>query len=159
MNASVRIRALKIVSVSFIVLALSLVLFSAMAPAASSPTVTAITPASGANTGPIGLTIKGTGFASGVTVKVTQGSTALKVSVWKVSSTQINCNVDINGKPLGKYDVTVTNRDGGQVVVTGGFMVTNMCGMGAGASISVFTGLLGLLSAAGLGWRLRRRRG
>jgi IPT/TIG domain len=158
MDSKVRVRAVAIISVSFIVLVLSLILFSAVAYAVSSPTVTGITPASGASTGPVGLTIKGTGFASGVTVKLTQGSTVLNGSVWKVSSTQINCNVDINGKPFGRYDVTVKNRDGGEVVVTGGFMVTNICGMGAGASISVFAGLLGLLSVAGLGWSLRHRR-
>ncbi len=72
------------------------------------------------------------------------------------SFNKITCNLDLNGKPLGKYDAIVHNPDDQEGKLAGGFSVTDICGQGGGASISIFAGLLGLLSLAGFGVRRKR---
>jgi len=61
------------------------------------------------------------------------------------------------GKPLGKYDLIVKNPNGQEAKLAGGFSITDACGQGAGANITVFAGIMGLLSMAGLGFRKRGR--
>jgi len=122
------------------------------------PTVSAIKPATGVNTTTYAVEILGSNFQAGASVRLQKGATVINgTGVVLAGEGKLTCNLNLSGKPLGKYDVFVTNTDGGEGKLTGGFTVVDVCGQGAGLTISVFAGLLGLLSAAGLGWRRKRR--
>jgi photosystem II stability/assembly factor-like uncharacterized protein len=122
------------------------------------PTVTAINPASGVNNANYAVEVLGSGFQPGATARLVQGATVIDgVGVALTSSGRLTCYFDMNGKPLGKYDVVVHNPDSQEGKLVGGFSVTDACGQGGGASISLFTGLVGLLSLAGFG--MKRKQG
>ncbi len=96
-------------------------------PANPPPTVTSITPNSGANDGTVSITnLAGANFVSGATVKLAKaGETDIDgTSVTVVSSTQITCTFDLTGAAPGTWDVTVTNPDGQSGTLTNGFTVT-----------------------------------
>jgi photosystem II stability/assembly factor-like uncharacterized protein len=127
-------------------------------PVALPPAVTVISPASGVNNANYAVAITGSGFATGATARLQSGATAIDgVGVTVTGPTRLTCYFDLTNKPPGKYDVIVKNPSGQEGKLTGGFSVTNICGQGAGASISVFIGLMGLLSITGLGLSQRRR--
>ena len=91
------------------------------------PTVTGITPATGANTGTVSITnLAGTGFVNGATVKLTKALQAdiAGTSVTWVDATNLTCNFTINGAAVGTWDVVVTNPDTQTGTLTGGFTVT-----------------------------------
>lgn len=79
------------------------------------PTITSITPATGAAAGNTLVTITGTNLDG--TTAVTFGGTA-GTQVTQVSSTQVT--VRTPAKSVGTYDVVLTD-DGGSVTKTGGF--------------------------------------
>jgi subtilisin family serine protease len=83
------------------------------------PTVTAILPDSGMNYGPTDVTVSGTDFADGCTLKV--GTTPCTVNT--VTPTSIDAVVP-SGITPGTYDVTVTNPDSLSGTLTQGFTVT-----------------------------------
>jgi C1A family cysteine protease len=123
--------------------------------------VASIKPASAANTGSVSVQISGAGFkaGTGAGARLEQGTaTVINATNFVVSSdTMITCTFNIASQPLGKYDVVVRNADGAEARLTGGFSVTNVCGQGGGASISVLAAVFGLVSMAGLGLRKRNR--
>ncbi len=97
-------------------------------PANPPPTVTSITPNSGANDGTVSITnLAGTNFASGAAAKLAKaGETDITAtSVTVVSSTQITCSFDLTGAAAGTWDVTVTNSDTQSGTLTNGFTVTS----------------------------------
>ncbi len=122
------------------------------------PTVISISPNTGVAGGTVNLTdLAGVGFQAGATVRLEAGATVVNATnVIVVSGTKITCQFVLPAT-LGKYDVVVKNPDGQEGRLIRGFSVTNSCGQGAGASISLLAGALGLLSMAGLGRRRRRR--
>ena len=79
-----------------------------------SPTVSSVSPTSGATTGGQQLSITGTNFASGATVTV-GGAACTNVVV--VSSTSITCTTPAG--TAGAKDVVVRNSDGQSVTATG----------------------------------------
>ena len=84
------------------------------------PTVTTLSKTSDFTKGGTALTINGTGFKSGATVKIG----TLTAAVTNVTATAITVTIpDNSGKP-GKYDVVVTNTDGGTVTLAKGFAYT-----------------------------------
>jgi len=92
------------------------------------PTVTSITPNSGANTGSVHITnLAGNNFSTTGTPTVElrksgQASiTAASVSV--LSSTQIDCYFDLNGAAVGTWDVVVANPDSQSGTLADGFTV------------------------------------
>ena len=93
------------------------------------PTVTAITPNSGANTGSVSITnLAGTNFASGATVKLTKsGQTDISgSSVAFVSSSKLTCTFNLTGAVTGTWNVVVTNHPDEQSgTLTNGFTVTS----------------------------------
>jgi len=96
-------------------------------PANPPPTVTSITPNSGANDGTVSITdLAGTNFVSGATAKLAKsGETDIAgTSVTVVSATQITCTFDLTGAAAGTWDVTVTNPDAQSGTLTNGFTVT-----------------------------------
>jgi hypothetical protein len=79
------------------------------------PTITEVSPSSGVYTGEVGVTITGTNFQTGgtTTVKLTKAaqSDINATGVVVVNSTQITCNLDINGAATGVWTLTVTEPD------------------------------------------------
>jgi photosystem II stability/assembly factor-like uncharacterized protein len=127
-------------------------------PAVVSPVVTSINPASGVNNANYAVEVLGSGFQSGATAMLVQGSTLINgTSVVLTGPGRLTCYFDLTNRPLGKYDLLVKNPDNQEGKLSGGFSVTDPCGQGGGASIAIFAGLVGLLSLAGfgMGWKHR----
>ncbi|MCE9563947.1 MAG: IPT/TIG domain-containing protein, partial [Planctomycetes bacterium] len=81
------------------------------------PTVSLINPGGGLPAGGTVVTITGTGFVAGATVKF---GAAAPVLATTVTGTSITVTAPAN--PLGAANVLVGNPDGGSVLVTGGFL-------------------------------------
>jgi hypothetical protein len=90
----------------------------------SAPTVTGISPASGARDAVLGVTITGTNFENGATAKLMRPGyppiTATGVSV--SSSTKIDCTFRLSGEE-GSYNLVVTNPGGQSDTRTGAFSI------------------------------------
>lgn len=128
-------------------------------PVTFPPKVSAINPSSGVNTTTYALEVLGSGFQDGATVRLEQGTILIDgTGVAFSNSGRLTCYLDLNSKPLGKYDVVVKNPDGQEGLLSKGFSVTNICGQGAGSVVLGFGLMMGLLSLGGSGL-LRRRRG
>jgi FOG: PKD repeat len=92
------------------------------------PTVTAVTPASGMNSGTVSITdLAGTGFVTGATVKFTKsGETDIPATnINVVSSGMITCDVNLTSAVAGNWSIVVTNTDTQSGTLTDGFEVTN----------------------------------
>ena len=78
-----------------------------------SPKVNAINPTGALNSGPVNVTVTGTNFLSGATVKLEKsGQTAINAdNVTVASDTGITCSFNITGATTGAWDVVVTNPD------------------------------------------------
>jgi hypothetical protein len=74
-----------------------------------------------------------------------------------VSGNKITCTAGLFGAEPGIYDVVVTNPDGQESRLAGGFTVTFPCGAGSGTALLMLGLTLGLISLAGSA-RLRRTR-
>jgi hypothetical protein len=92
---------------------------------ATGPTVTDVSPAAAANTGPVNVTITGTGFAPGATVTLEQDGQPdiTGTSVTVDSPTTIHATFNITGAAPGDWDVRVTNTDEGSGVCVACFTV------------------------------------
>ena len=93
------------------------------------PTITSISPNSGANTGSLNLVIFGTNFLNGMTVKLTRSGSAdvAATNVQAISATQLTCTFNLGGATAGQWTVVVTHHpnDGGQSgTLANGFTVT-----------------------------------
>jgi photosystem II stability/assembly factor-like uncharacterized protein len=122
------------------------------------PALTGVSPTYGVDQWQVDVAISGKAFFPGAEVRIEKGATVVTASNVNVKSNhEITCRLNLAGRPLGKYDLVVKNPDGQEGKLTGGFAVTNICGMGAGASLPLFLGLMGLLSLASLGYRRRRQ--
>jgi hypothetical protein len=87
---------------------------------APAPTVSSISPTSGTISGGTAVTITGTGFQSGATVKI-GGTSATAVNV--ASSTSITATTAAHS--AGSSSVVVTNTDGQSGTLTGGYTYTS----------------------------------
>ena len=85
-------------------------------PPSLSPTLTSVSPNSGPTTGGTSVTITGTNFSSGATVRF-DSTSATNVSV--VSSTSISASVPAHA--AGPVNVVVTNSNGQSATLTNGF--------------------------------------
>jgi hypothetical protein len=90
----------------------------------SAPTVTGISPASGAKNAVVGVTITGTNFETGATAKLMRAGypsiTGTGVSV--SSATSIGCTFNL-ASDLGSYNVVVTNPSGQSDTKMGAFLI------------------------------------
>jgi IPT/TIG domain len=126
---------------------------------AAAPTVTSVSPTQSINLNTFNMNIVGTGFQAGATVRMVKDAVTLtptKVTV--VSDTQITCTFKLNYASLGKYDVIVQNPDMQEGKWAKQFVVTNLCGASAAVSVAGLGLVMGLLSIAGLGGSVLRRR-
>lgn len=103
------------------------VTFTAQATESTAPpTISAISPSVGLNTGTIsGVAITGTQFsASGVTVELTKsGEANITGSCTRNSATAITCSFALADADDGAWNVVVTNADGKSVARSSGFTV------------------------------------
>src|SRR5262245_27391323 len=90
--------------------------------AAASVTVSSVTPNQGAAGATVPVTINGSGFMAGATLSVGAGITVSNLAV--VSAAQLTATLTIaSSVPSGTRNLTVTNSDGGNGTLTGGFTV------------------------------------
>lgn len=88
------------------------------------PTVTAISPTSGAASSAVTVSISGTNFQTGATAKLLQpGYPAVTATGVIVSSTKVDGTFNLNGKETGKYNVIVSNPDGQSGMLSSGFTI------------------------------------
>lgn len=92
-------------------LVLLLLLAVAVIPAAASPAISRISPATGPNTGDVTLTITGSGFNanSSVWMSSCDAGSLINGTVVSWSPSSLTCRFSINGQPPGKYNVFVTS--------------------------------------------------
>lgn len=90
------------------------------------PAYTGIAPVTGANTGPVAVTITGNNFDSVPVVKLKKaGETDITATgVVLTGSTTIGCTFDLTGAATGAWDVEITNPDGKSVTGANAFTVT-----------------------------------
>lgn len=88
--------------------------------------ISAVTPNRGGNAGSVTVTVHGSGFANGATVKLVRaGQPDIIAATVGVSedSTIARARFDLNGNIPGARDVVVTNADGASVTLAGAFTV------------------------------------
>jgi len=106
----------------------------------------------------VGITVEGTGFQPGATLKLKKGTiSTLDASNLNITDTTITGTIILFGAEAGAYDVVVENPGGDTASIIGGFNVTSPCGTGSGTAVLMLGLTLGLLSMAGSS-RLRKRR-
>lgn len=89
--------------------------------------VTAISPSTGTNDKSISATVRGTGFKPGAIVKFTlTGQPDIVASSLNLTGNSLmTCNIDLTGKPVGTWDLAVTNpSDGTNSVRSKAFTLT-----------------------------------
>ncbi|MBC7247640.1 MAG: IPT/TIG domain-containing protein [Actinobacteria bacterium] len=105
------------------------------------------------------VTVTGTGFLPGARVMLVKGSTVINASnVNVMTQERIHCTLNLMGAAPGLYDVVVSNPDGTESWLNGGFTVVSPCGSGSGTALLMLGISLGILSLAG-SRRLRRPKG
>lgn len=89
------------------------------------PVLNKITPDRGFNNGSIFVTIDGANFSNPVTAKLTgNGQPEISGLNYQIeSNSRFTCFFDITDKPVGRYDVVVTNDDGQTATLKNGFTV------------------------------------
>jgi len=95
-------------------------------PVAATPTVLQIIPGSGYNNTSVNIiNVTGTAFLNGATIKLngTGFSDIPATDVTVVSPEQITCSFNLSGLPAGFRNVVVTNSDGNNGMLAGGFRV------------------------------------
>jgi hypothetical protein len=92
----------------------------------ASMTITSVSPSSGARHTSATLTINGSGFQAGATVKFSGTYVTVNANSTTVTSTAITVTVtiDASANAVGSYDVTVTNPGGASVTKASAFSVT-----------------------------------
>ncbi|MBN1402327.1 MAG: hypothetical protein JXA74_15915 [Anaerolineae bacterium] len=100
------------------------------------PSVTAISPAYGVNTGALHVEVSGSGFQPGATVRLGRAGQADIVAsdVAVVGAERITCNLNLDGAATGAWDVLTTNPDQQIGVLAGGLTVTLPSGPMEGAA-------------------------
>lgn len=94
-------------------------------PHLPSPTVTSITPATAINSASLTATIAGTGFVSGMTVKLTKtGQSDISATITTLADNSAVCVFPITGAAAGQWNVIVTNVDGLAGTLTNGLTIS-----------------------------------
>lgn len=94
------------------------------AASGAAPSISSVTPTSGATGTTVSLTINGNNFQNGASVRLIQpGKMPVVATGVSVSSNQITCNVALSNLNAGTANVQVTNPDGQSTSLTGVFTV------------------------------------
>ncbi|MBC7253339.1 MAG: IPT/TIG domain-containing protein [Actinobacteria bacterium] len=98
----------------------------------------------------LNATIEGSGFLPEATVRLEKGAAVITATGVNVASeSRIECALVTWGAEPGSYDVVVTNPDGSEARLAGGFTVSSPCGTGSGTALLSLGLAMGLLSLAG----------
>jgi hypothetical protein len=91
----------------------------------SSPDITAISPTRGGTDATVSVTITGSNFQNGATVKLMRAGNPIiqAIGVTVTSSTTINGILKFSGAEKGTYNVIVANPDGQYDTLVGGFII------------------------------------
>ena len=82
--------------------------------------------ASGGNIGNVTVKISGSLYTNNMTAKLTKSGTTINASaVYFSNSTTVYATFNLQGKPLGIYDVTLIKPDSSTAVLVNGFSVVN----------------------------------
>ena len=92
-------------------------------PSGSSPVITAISPTRGGTDATVSVTITGSNFQNGATVKLVGAGIIQAIGVTVTSSTTINGILKFSSAEKGSYNVIVANPDGQSDTLVGGFIV------------------------------------
>jgi hypothetical protein len=94
-------------------------------PSGSSPVITAISPTRGGTDATVSVTITGSNFQNGATVKLMRAGNPIiqAIGVTVTSSTTINGLIKFPSAEKGSYNVIVANPDGQSDTLVGGFIV------------------------------------
>jgi len=106
----------------------SAILPSAFTIGKTPPTITGVTPTTGALGSSVPITITGTNFATAVTVFLGQGSLTIPCSSTTATSTSVvttTCDLSNSNAAIGSWNVTLINIDGGQSGTWSTFSITN----------------------------------
>ena len=95
--------------------------FKILGPA---PTLLSITPDNGINNKSLEVVIAGQNFAAGAQARLSLiGQNDIPGTDLGISAGKIVCRFDLNGRAVGRWDVTVTNSDGQSATLPAGFKV------------------------------------
>ena len=95
----------------------------------SIPALSGVTPNSAVNNGVARVELGGSGFASGVAVRLrNNGQAVINATDVNVASDQITCSFDVTGAAAGDWDLEVINTNGERAILPGGFKVTPTTG-------------------------------
>ncbi len=101
----------------------------------------------------LNLTLEGTGFMPGSTVRLEkEGRVIEPLHTWVSSRRKIACTYSLFGVDSGTYDVVVANPDGDDTRLDGSFTVISPCGAGSGTGLLLLGLALGLLSLRKRAW-------
>jgi hypothetical protein len=89
----------------------------------SSPVITSISPTRGGTDATVSVTITGSNFQNGATVKLVGAGIIPAIGVTVTSSTTINGILKFSGAEKGSYNLIVANPDGQSDTLVGGFIV------------------------------------
>ena len=89
------------------------------------PSVTAVTPAFGYNTGTVQVTITGAKFVQNASIVLTNKSENITGTVISTSATSIRGSFPLTGALSGIYNLTVSNPGDANGTKPGGFIVQN----------------------------------
>lgn len=78
----------------------------------STPIILTVTPGSGYNSDNVSLTITGTGFRSGVSLSLVNGSTTIPGVITSRTTSKILSLFTLEGEPAGYYNLSILNLDG-----------------------------------------------
>jgi hypothetical protein len=128
--------------------------------AEGAPTVSSVAPDRFVDIFPCTFTVSGSNFLDGATVRLAmEGQGDLEASeAIVISSTSIRCTFDVANAEEGDWDVVVRNPDGQEAVLEDAVFVRSLCGNGSGLALLMLGLTLGLLSLAGSGGFMRKRR-
>jgi len=102
------------------------------------------------------MSISGSGFKPGATVRLEKGSTIINAfNVNVASDSSITCTAGFWGAEAGPYDLVVNDGAGHEARMPGAFTVAPGCGSGSGAGVLALGVMLGMISLAG---SVRRRK-
>lgn len=126
MNGSKRVTKVTLGLIISVALVLVVVLSTLAQGPVQNPTVMGILPNRGPNTGSLSVTISGTGFQDGASVKLTRAGQAdiNATGVLVVSASQITGRLNLIHAQPGAWSVVVTNPDAQSGTLADGFTVT-----------------------------------
>ncbi len=105
------------------------------------------------------LTVQGSGFSPGVSVRLEKEGTVIGAFAVRVASgTELTASFSLLGCGPGNYDLVVRSADGRESRLPASFTVDPVCGAGSGTALLLLGPALGALSLAGAGKKRRMYR-